>query len=501
MRDLASTLDTRRFPLTFFILAGLSILVGVIAGLKSPFGNRLIFYMIVILNTLMITYLVLLRNMIWGVLLYLYALIFLNFYWRIAIPGRLPDLDIPRMTFVFVWLIFLLEVGLGNRRLLPRTKSEAAMLGVLAALLFSMFFIGQLQIRLFLNGFAIPYAMFVLAKNVFRSRKEVDRLIYWFAVPLSVYFPVNHFFEHLKLRNLVFPRYILDPNIAGQAVHWGERTMGVFLQPVATGMALISMFLLSLYGLSRLKGTWPKLMSWGLVAITPVAVFLALSRSVYTGFAVSLIVILAFSKKLKVYAFIILVGAALAVMANWSNVKSEKREAGGLAVAHTARGRLVLLEASFRMFADHPFAGVGFHDFEEHSLPYIRQVRTTLLGAREAWQGKHLKQHNHFLNMMTEVGLMGLVPQLLMFYFLFRMLYGARRVHDGAVDHDFIVVVWAIFAEYLTNAMFMEPRFYEFMNVLPFFMAGIVVGSYQRKRLGIGLVQTERSSASEGAIC
>jgi O-antigen ligase len=110
-----------------------------------------------------------------------------------------------------------------------------------------------------------------------------------------------------------------------------------------------------------------------------------------------------------------------------------------------------------------------------------------LLGAREAWQGKHLKQHNHFLNTMTELGLMGLVPQLLIFYFLFRVLYKARNIHDSVIDHDFVVVVWAILAEYLTNAMFMEPRYYGFMNALPFLLAGVVVGSYQRKQLGYGI--------------
>jgi len=487
VRNLVDTIESRRLPLSFFILAGLSVLIGAIMGLKSPFGNRLIFYMIVIFNMMIITYLVLLKNMTWGVLIYLYSLVFLNMYWRITIPGRLPDLDIPRMTFAFVWLIFLLEMALGNRKLLPRTNIEGAMLAVLGALLYSMFFVGQAQIRLFLNGFAIPYAMFVLAKNVVNNRKNVDRLIYWFAIPLSLYFPLNHFFEHFKIHALVFPRYILSPEVAGQAVHWGERTIGVFLQPVATGMALISMFLLSLYGLSRMKGMLPRLMSWMLVAITPPAVFLAMARSVYTGFAVALLIVLFFSKRLKVYALVILIAAGLAVLGNWSTVKSEKREAGGLATTHTAANRLVLLDASFRMFADHPFVGVGFHDFEKHSLPYVRQVRSTLFGVRESWQGKTIKQHNHFLNMMTEVGLLGLLPQLLMFYFIFRMLRRARKVHDDTVDHDFVVVVWAIMAEYLTNAMFMEPRFYEFMNVLPFLLAGIVVGSYQRKKLGNSL--------------
>jgi O-antigen ligase len=484
VRNLVDTIESRRLPLSFFILAGLSVLIGAIMGLKSPFGNRLIFYMIVIFNMMMITYLVLLRNMTWGVLIYLYALVFLNMYWRITIPGRLPDLDIPRMTFAFVWLIFLLEMALGNRRLLPRTNIEAAMLAVLGAILYSMFFIGQLQIRIFLNGFAIPYAMFVLAKNVVVNRKDLNKMVYWFAIPLSLYFPLNNFFEYFKIHSLVFPRYILSPTVAGMAVHWGERTIGVFLQPAVTGMVMTSTFLLSLYALSRCRGYVPRFMAWVLVAITPPAVFVILTRSVYLGFAIALIILLLFSKRLKVYALVILLGASFAVMAKWSDVKSEKREAGGLATSHTARGRLVLLQASFKMFADHPFIGVGFHDFEEHSLPYVRQVHTTILGVREPWQGKNLKQHNHFLNTMTELGLMGLVPQLLMYFFLLRILRRARKIHDDTVNHDFVVVVWAIFAVYLTNSMFMEPRFFECMNVLPFLLGGIVVGSYQRKQLG-----------------
>jgi hypothetical protein len=470
--------------LTFFILAGLSLLVGVIVGLKSPFSSKLTFYIIVIFNTMMVTYLVLLRTMTWGVIIYLYSLVFLSLYWAIGVPGRLPDIDIPRIVFSFLWLIFLAEVALGNRRMLPRTNAEMAMLAVLCAILYSMFTGGMAQIRIFLNGFALPYAMFVLAKNVFNSRKDVHRLIYWFAVPLSFQFPPNHFFEYFGIRSLVFPRYILSPVVGEKAVEWGGRVMGAFLQPVVTGMALVAVFLLSLYGLSRLRGVFPRVMAWVLVAITPPAVFLSLTRSVYAGFAISLIILLAFSRKLKTYALVILVGAGLAVLGNWSNVTSEKREAGGMAVTNTAANRMVLLQASFRMFVDHPFTGVGFHQFEEHSRPYVRQVHRTMFGVRESWQGKTIKQHNHFLNTMTELGLLGLLPELLMFYFMFRMLYRARKIHDDVVDHDFVVVVWAVLAECLVNAMFIETRFFEFINVLPFVLAGIVVGSYQRKQLG-----------------
>ena len=57
-------------------------------------------------------------------------------------------------------------------------------------------------------------------------------------------------------------------------------------------------------------------------------------------------------------------------------------------------------------------------------------------------------------------------------------------MHDDSVDQDFVVTVLAIFTAYVTHGLFMEPRFYEFMNVVPFMLAGIVVGSYQRRMLG-----------------
>jgi O-antigen ligase len=102
---------------------------------------------------------------------------------------------------------------------------------------------------------------------------------------------------------------------------------------------------------------------------------------------------------------------------------------------------------------------------------------------RESWMGKRLNQHNHFLNMLTEIGLMGFVPLVLVYFFVLRLMWRARQWASEAYEPDFVVVVWAVFAQYLCNTMFMEPRFYEFMCVFPFMLAGIIVGGYQRATL------------------
>jgi O-antigen ligase len=481
--SIADRLDTSRYPLMLILMIAISAFIGIVAGVRASFQFRSMFYALTLTNLLIAAYLLLLKDITFGIIVYLYALTFLNFYWRIVIPGHWPDLDLPRLVFVFIWVLFLLELSMGSRRLLPRTKTEVMMLLMVIAIIISMLTNGSVRIRKLLNGFAVPFAMFVVAKHVFASRRNVDRLLYWFAVPLSVYFPVNHMFEHYRIDQLVFPRYILNPEVAGRIVEHGERTTGTFLQASATGLAMVACFVLSLHALSRVRGILARLMMFFLTAITPVAVFFSYTRSVYLGFFSAMVIILVFSRRLKMYALIIILAIGLGVMGNWANVTTEDRAAGGLATKTTVVSRLAHVSASLRMFADHPFFGVGFLNFQEAAKPYVGGVRTTILGYRESWVGKGVNLHNHFLNVLTEIGLMGFVPLVLIFYFLFRILFKARLMHSEVFDRDFVVCTWAIFAQYLSASNFMDPTFYEFMNVLPFLLAGIIAGAYQRQML------------------
>jgi hypothetical protein len=476
-------MEVRRIKPLFIAMIAISVVIGVMAGSQTTFSLKIMFYVIVLLNALTVAYLFLLRNMSYGLLLYFYALVFLNFYWRIGLPGKLPDLDIPRVIFIFIWVIFLLEVALGNRRLLPRAKPEAAMLILVTAIIVSMVMYRVPRIRLLLNGFGIPYALFILCKNVYVTKDDIKKLLFFWALPLSFYFPMNMLFERFGMHQLVFPKYILNPAIQAESKFFGERPVGAFLQPVATGFAMVAVFLLGLYALSKLRGFLPKLASVFLCAITPAGVFVTYTRSVYLGLVLPIIILAIFGKKLRIYGVALLVSAVLVVMGNWDSVKSEDRAAGGLGTKHTAIGRLVLLETSLRMFADRPFTGFGFDQYEASRLPYVRQVRTTLLGTRQTWQGKQVKQHNQFLLVLTELGLMGFVPLCLVYYLVIRMLWKARKVMAEAYDYEFVVVVWGILAAYLANVMFINPTFFEFMNAMPMVFAGIVAGGYQRATL------------------
>lgn len=470
-----------KYHVMIWVLIVFTAFMLVLAIHNSTVDNKTIFYGVLVSNILIVGYLVLLKDISLGILIYLYSLTFLNYYWRFVIPGRWPDIDIPRMMFIFIWFVILLEAVLGGRRLLPRTAMESAMLALLVAILAVMLTKGHIKIRQFLNGYAIPFAMFVVAKNSFRSSHDVQRFLLWFAVPLSFYFPINHAFEHYRLESLVFPTYILNPTISGVEIDWGERALGAFLQPVATGMAMVSAFILSMYRLAKMNGRLPQLMRVFLIMITPVAVFWTLTRSVYLGFFSALMVLIVFSPKQRKLALIIVLAAILGVMANWSNVTTSERSQGGLATETTATGRLVLAEVSIKMFMDRPFVGVGFTRFMEYSTPYVGTVRTTLLGYREHWIGKNVNQHNQLFTVLTEIGLIGFIPLVLVYVFLFKYLAKARKMPPRNCDRELVVCITAVWVGYLINIQFMEPRFFEFMNALPYILAGIVVGGLQRE--------------------
>jgi hypothetical protein len=486
LRDAAETLRSRRVNVGLVVFMVFSAAVGVLAGYKSTWTLQSFFRLLVLSNLALVGYMVLVRNVVAGILIYVYSLVFLNYYWRVVIPGLWPDLDIPRLMFVFVWLVFLMENLVGSRRMLPNTVIGALMLMVLGAFMLSMALAGKTLIRQFLNGYAIPYAMFMISKNVFIDKRTVDKFVFWLAVPLAFYFPMTAILEHYKVTALLFPHYIGKAVVGEVDVNWGGRAMGTFIQPAVTGYAMTAMYVLALYSLGRIRRPLARIYTLFLSVITPVGIFFTYTRSVFLGYVLAILLLLGFSRRQRVLSLVLVVAMALAVIGNWSGVTSAEREAGGVGEVSTAQARLVLAKVSIRMFMDKPFLGVGFGNFVNKAKPYVGQVHTTFLGYREAWIGAYTGQHNQFLSVLTEIGLVGFVPLLLLYVFLATALIRARGKKTANYDSELLVSVWAILAAYIAEVLFVEPRFFEFMNMFPFMFAGIIIGGYQRATLRPG---------------
>jgi len=466
---------------TLLVLVSVAILTGIFMGYGTSLTPRDLLRGLVLFNVFLICYIVLLRDLVSGIVIYLYSLVFLNLYWRIIIPGAWPDLDIPRLMFVFLWLIFLLEVILGHRRLLPTGAIGTVMLIVMGAILLSMIMISHKRsTRPLLNAYVIPYAMFAVSKNIFTSRRAVDKFILWLSVPLAFYFPMTSIFEHFRINSLLFPRYIGQPVVGDMEVDWGGRASGTFINPAVTGLAMVGIYVMALYSLSKMKSAFARTYAFVISAITPVGVFFTYTRSVYVAFAGSLLILAVCSKRLRLVSIILLVAMGLAVLGNWSNMTSANREQGGVGDVTTAQSRMVILYASLQMIRDSPIVGCGFDRFVKEGAPYVAEVRQTVLGYKASWIAESCNQHNQFVSIFTEIGLMGFAPFVILYVLILRLLWKARKVEAEEYDREFVVMVWAVMAGYIAVIMFIEPRWYEFMNVLPFMLLGIISGGYER---------------------
>ena len=97
-----------------------------------------------------------------------------------------------------------------------------------------------------------------------------------------------------------------------------------------------------------------------------------------------------------------------------------------------------------------------------------------------------IKGLKNIIATLTEIGLMGFVPLMLLYFLVIRLLIRARSVRTDLYDPEFVVIVGAVMAAYLSEIFFIEPRYSEFMNVLPFMLVGIVASGYERARMPAG---------------
>ncbi|MFQ5577264.1 MAG: O-antigen ligase family protein, partial [Anaerolineae bacterium] len=123
------------------------------------------------------------------------------------------------------------------------------------------------------------------------------------------------------------------------------------------------------------------------------------------------------------------------------------------------RGRSSEIIVAWRMFADHPFTGVGYNDFKTHYLRYSEQ-----LGLDPRSEDR--SAHSLYLEVAAETGLLGLFSLGAILWAMFKGLYQARKqlARAGLPDYAGLVEAYGIgLIGYLTGSLFLHmafPRFF-----------------------------------------
>jgi O-antigen ligase len=429
-------------------------------------------------NIAMVVFLLLRRDITWGFLFYLTTVIFFQtgFWIRLA---SFPDLYPGRVASILLFLVFLIQILVGMRKVPPFGPIEKAMVVFLVLMFISIVTTGQKPAWLLLmRGYIYPFLFFYFARAVVNRDDQLKLVFGYFAV-VGIYFAVTGIFEKLHWYELVFPKFIVDPTVAEHGLtRLGFRVRGIFLHPAILGLVMTMGFFPAWHFLSQRRGILPMATRIALLVTTPATLFFTETRSVYLGFLMALLIAAVWGRGIRIVSIGIILAGAVAAFLNWNNLAGEDRDKGGMGTMNTIHYRIELAFETAEIFVDHPFFGVGFMNFDEAALRYRKPRDVPVFGHIDVGVGGQAVSHNVLETIIAEQGALGLLPYLGIFLLVFlRSLRAYRSLPaKGLISKDYVVCVWCGMAAYFINSMFLEMRYFEYVNVLFYFLIGAMVG-------------------------
>src|SRR5262249_19693475 len=320
------------------------------------------------------------------------------------------------------------------------------------------------------GGSPFLYYLFDFIYNPFliclfvRSMPQITEKLWTISIgflPIGAYLTINGIFEHFGPRALVWPKYILDPNIGVQF----ERVRGSFASAEALGGALIITFLFY-----TLYTTWKRRPYWAypILFLIPGVIYLTNQRSAWVGFALCLgLLAIAKTKMRRVARIFIAASLALFLSGVATHLSFWEPQTLFSKRQETIDYRRVNNLTTLAMGMTNPIFGIGFGNFYARWPNYFGQFKE--MGVQDLTDGNH----NTFLGLFSEVGLAGFLPYLMILYYMLRV--GIRvHAHADGFERDFALVFLFVFCNYLLGANFSDYRSGPFHTMVLFFTFGAV---------------------------
>lgn len=312
--------------------------------------------------------------------------------------------------------------------------------------------------------YLFPFTLFHLAQLVFTEEQRIRRLEV-FALVVLAYLSFTAIVFLLGLHDLVFPKFILDPNLGYHA----DRARGPFLQAVANGVSLNILALLVLHGYRR--GSFRSMKTLVVLGSVPIAILATMTRAVWLSFAGSLLCLVFVAKNAKarlasIAVMTVAVGGLGVVMSTtqFGSVLGDRFQDSG-----SVEFRQAVYAGGWKMFLDRPITGWGFHQMPVALPKYVGE-----------FNDKVLYPHNTYLEILVENGLLGLSLHAWLMWELWRLGRGKDHGREARGFMDSFRRWWPILlAVYWANAAVVVMS-YQFVNGILFTVAGIL--ATQRRR-------------------
>lgn len=392
----------------------------------------------------------------------------------IRMPG-LPDFSLSRMSQMLVLLVGAIHVAAGRRLLRPPYAPEILLVVHAVYILVNMQLAGMGErFHTWLGSSFAPILGYMFAKYFFAQERHLRYLLYTLVV-LSVYFWITCVGERYGIDSIVWPKVILDRDIG---ISWFGRSRGPFLQPAVTGQFLGWFLMVQVFLLTRRLPAAVRLLLVANIAMCAIGAFLTYTRGPWLATVMGLIAMGVLRPSYRRYFLVVAVLGGLLVGTNALRPSQDEFLAERMSTTNTIDNRIGFLAAAGRMIGSNPLFGVGYFRYLEELPAYNQGTYVPLYGYVARGAGKEVPIHDMFVGRAAEEGLVSLLLVALLLGALWRHFWKRwQEPPTGSwLDRDFLALYAGIMTSYIVNGLTIDYRYFDFVNVLPMFFSGIVVG-------------------------
>ncbi|KAA5542094.1 O-antigen ligase family protein [Roseiconus nitratireducens] len=303
----------------------------------------------------------------------------------------------------------------------------------------------------------LPVATYFIGRLARIRQRDFD----WFLnalIGLGVYLSFTAVCEMTGLHALVFPKFMLDPNLW----EFYGRGRGPLLNPVGNGFVMgiaLAAVCARFVGADR-RG---KAVALALGLILMLGGYATLTRSVWLGLLAAVIVVAfihvpRWTRVLGLVTGVLIAGLLMTGLKDDLLAMKRDKALSAADAAKSVELRPLLATVAWEMFKDRPLTGHGFGQYFQHHDSYhtIRRYGLPLEQARD------YGHHNTFLAFLVDSGLVGLALFLAVLAGL--AAGGWRMAHDREAPlarRRIGLFTLAVLAAYLPNALFHD------MTIIP----------------------------------
>ncbi len=153
-------------------------------------------------------------------------------------------------------------------------------------------------------------------------------------------------------------------------------------------------------------------------------------------------------------------------------------------------GRSNQIRAGLAMFQDNLLLGVGFGNFSANYWEYAERLGLTTIGMRASTQiARH--PHSLYIEILSEMGLVGFITFSIFFYYLFSYLINAQKKYEAYVaDSDWASWMFALafsLTTFLVSGLFLHGLLFRYIWML----IGFIMAALSINRDLLRAVQTQ----------